>query len=92
MPIADSVLDPFAEPPPPRFRGPLEERVPDSVDHAPIDDQGIDAAEREEYERYLIEQGVRADPNDDLRLDRWDGGPASRDAARADEMNDPTEW
>lgn len=95
MAIGDSVLDPFAgsrniAPPPP----PGTERVADSVDHESIDPEGaMDDTERETYENYLIQEGLKADPYDHLMEDRWDGssGPETQgldDGGYAD----PAEW
>ena len=93
MALPDPELDPFAD----RALGPapgaFTERIPDSVDHAPLDEEAMDAAEREEYERYLVEQGVAADPYDHLGRDAWDGGSGpDTDRTEGGGYADPAEW
>jgi len=92
MALPDPVLDPFGDHAPPPMPGLFDERVPDSVDHIQLPEEKMDAAEHEEYERYMIERGLLPDPHDVLRSDRWDGGSASRDGAGVDAFSDPVEW
>jgi hypothetical protein len=92
MLLPDPVLDPFSEPAVPATAPPGVARIPDSVDEEPFDDQALDSAEQEEYDRYLVEQGAVPDPNDDLGQDRWDGGSGPDSADDAEDSTDPAEW
>jgi len=93
--LPDPVLDPFGDQGPidPGVASMFVPRVPDNVDEVPLDEEGLDTAEREEWEREMVEEGFLTDPNDDLALDRWDGDGAPPDGAAApDEGQDPAEW
>jgi hypothetical protein len=92
MLLPDPVLDPFAEPVVPDTPPPGMARIPDSVDEEPLDDQVLDSAEQEEYERTLVEQGAVPDPNDDLGQDRWDGGNGPDRGDDAEDPPDPADW
>ncbi len=90
--LPDPVLDPFSEPIVPATAPPGVVRVPDSVDEEPLEDQPLDSAEQEEYERSLVDQGVVPDPYDDLANDRWNGGSDPEPADDAGDASEPAEW
>ncbi|MEE8312545.1 MAG: hypothetical protein V3R77_09810 [Candidatus Binatia bacterium] len=92
MAIPDPVLDPF-------HRGrpiappPSAELIPDSVDRQAFDpDEVIDETEREVYESYLIEQGLKDDPHDHRRRDAWDGSSGEDVEIDDGGYSDPVEW
>ncbi|TFH24934.1 MAG: hypothetical protein E4H03_02255 [Myxococcales bacterium] len=93
MAMPDPVLDPFHQSQPIALPPASAEPVPDSVDREEFDpDEEIDETEREVYESYLIEQGLKDDPHDHLRRDAWDG--SSGEEAEIDDggYSDPVEW
>ena len=92
MALPDPVLDSFGQHEPEPMPGLFDARIPDSVDHVALEEEQLDGAEREEYERYMIERGLMQDPHDDLSRDRWDGGASPPETAGANAFDDPVEW